>query len=107
MNEITSSEKVEGIVDMPMSIVETYRCIAIILGYAPNDCRFDCTKITVSDDVAKNVEKHYEENIKGDWKTQFAVEWCCFGPKVDKNLPPHSAEVFRGGIELDTEVSTD
>lgn len=49
--------------------------------YGKNYCSYDCTKICVGKEVFNKVEEYYrtEKNMP---KEEFAMLWCCFGPKA-------------------------
>lgn len=59
------------------------------------DYRYDCTKISVSEQITYWVEEFYKANYS-DWKMVFGMHWCCFGPKTDTNLTGHNIEIEDG-----------
>ena len=86
----------------PMTIVDLYDLVAIKLGYNHNACTYDCRKIEVAPNFADAIEKFYEKNFS-DYKFRFGMDWVCFGPKVNEDLPDDTIEVEDGFIEV-TEV---
>ena len=96
---------IEGIVDRQMDIITLYNCVAIAMGYIPDDVeKYGCTHIDVATNIADNVENWYKEKyepeIGDNWRMKFGMEWCCYGPKTDDELEPNSVRVEDGFIQL-------
>lgn len=79
------------IVSGPMSITDLYDIVAIKMGEDPDEVHgYDCTKINVAQNIFDDVYRWYQMNVKGDIsdiKQKFGMEWLCYGPKVDDELP--------------------
>lgn len=79
------------VTNRPMSITDLYNCVAVVMGYEPSECKYDCTKINVSNHIADNIENYYYN--KGKSKEEFGMSWLLFGPKVDESLFDCEVEV--------------
>jgi hypothetical protein len=78
-------------------IVEIYDTIARKMGFDPGTIRYDCSKISVSDDIREAFFKYCESQFGGDPPASgAAAAWVSVGPKTDKNLPEASVLVFDG-----------
>ena len=56
--------------------------------------RYDCTKITVAQNIFDKVKGFYKES--GSDQTDFAMCWVCYGPKVDDKLEDDEVEIQHG-----------
>lgn len=83
---------------MPTGITHLYDLVAEKLGHDPSKCKYNCTKIEVSENIAQAIENRYNDGTS-DWKMTFGMHWCCFGPKEDKTLPDNTVRVEEGFIE--------
>ena len=101
--EIKTTKTIEGVNLFPLSIIELYDFIATALGYDTDAVRYDCTKVSVSEDIADLVEEKYKQvaEQKGisDYRLSFGVDWCCSGPKVDSELDEKTIVVYDGFIK--------
>ena len=66
--------------EKPNCITNLYDIVAKQLGYNPDFCRYNSTKITVSADVMRNIERNYSDPV------DFNMRWLIFGPKMDPEL---------------------
>ena len=83
------------------NIPKLYDCIAIAMGYNLNQVQsYDCKKVEVSSNIVHAVMDWYKSNY-ADYKVSFGMEWVCFGPKENKELPDNTVEVHDGFITLE------
>lgn len=103
--EIKTTKTIEGVNLFPLSIIDLYDFIATVLGYDTDAVRYDCTKVSVSEDIADLVEEKYKQVGKekglceSDIKLSFGMDWCCSGPKVDNELDEKTIVVSDGFIK--------
>lgn len=84
----------------PHSITNLYDMVAVLLGQDSEKCHYDCTKLEVSTDIVDAIEATYRDGADNDdWKMTFGMHWCCFGPKVNEELPKNTVEVYDGFIQ--------
>lgn len=76
----------------PLSIVALYNEVAVKAGFNPDNCTYDCTKISVSTDIMKAVE---EGGVYGKGEN-FAMVWIAYGPKENKELPELTVDIQKG-----------
>lgn len=77
-----------------------YDCVAIAMGLnLDNIMSYDCKKIEVSTAIMHKIMDWYKANYD-DYKTQFAMEWICFGPKENKSLPDDAVEIQEGFVKF-------
>lgn len=85
------------------NIPRLYDCVAIAMGFNLNDIvSYDCKKIEVSSNIMHKVMDWYKDNYT-DYKMQFSMEWVCFGPKENKDLPDNTVKVEEGFIKFKEE----
>lgn len=79
--------------EIPTNIVDLYDAVAKELGYNPDKCEYDCKKIEVSADIVEAIESQYE------YQYAFTMEWICWGPKQNDDLPKQTVKVYKGFIK--------
>ena len=80
------------------SIPGLYDAVARAMGKNPDDCHYDCTKISVATNFADEIEEAYKERYPNDYKFAFGMHWVSYGPKADESLKDGEIEVEEGFI---------
>ena len=84
--------------DKPEGIIHLYDLVASMMDYSYEEIQnlsYDCTKINVAQDIFDDIDQSYKDEGKID---NLAMDWVCFGPKVDDSLPTHTVEIQEGFI---------
>ena len=85
--------KVNVNLNKPVSILGLYEKIAESAGVTPKVVEgYDCTKVSVSEDLYNLVKEWYKINKGYDYTLAFGMDWVCYGPKVNENLNSGEAE---------------
>lgn len=100
-------------VEAPL-LSDLYRTIALACGFPFDDENFrvDCTKVNIANNIQDNIYEAYRRKFPeeyafnpAEFDTQITMQLCLGGPKVDKDLPENTVEVFYGAFDL-REVTT-
>lgn len=78
------------------SIVGLYDAVARAMGFNPEKCEYDCTKIKCASNFADEIEEAYKAKYPNDYKMAFGMHWVCYGPKVDEGLTDDTVIVEEG-----------
>ena len=82
--------------EMITGITSIYDEVARQLDYDPDKVKYDCRKIEVSERMYDKINKYYKDKGVGD--LSFAMDWCCYGPKVDTELCDMEVHIEYGFI---------